>query len=55
MALYIKIKTPVGTTAWFEWHTGEPLPPLGRVVEMQADGDELEVILHALSPTQRRG
>ena len=28
----------------FDWHIGEPLPILGRVVTLQVDGDELGVI-----------
>jgi hypothetical protein len=41
MALYINYKT--------EWHIGEPIPTdIGRVVTLQADGDELELILDAM-------
>ena len=34
-----------------QWHTGEPWPALsGRVISIQADGDELGLILSLLSP-----
>jgi hypothetical protein len=32
-----------------QWHIGEPLPIVaGRVVTIQADGDELDIIIDAL-------
>lgn len=35
---------------WHEWHVGEPVPKeLGRVVQIQADGDELDLILDAMA------
>lgn len=38
---------------WTEWHTGEPVPKgIGRVVHMQADGDELEILIKAMENTQ---
>ena len=30
------------------WHTGEPVPALGRVAQIVADGDELEMIVYAM-------
>lgn len=48
MALHIKNGGMRALLPWVEWHTGEPLPEVGRVVTIQADGDELEVILNAL-------
>ena len=34
---------------WQIWHIGDPTPKdLGRVVLMQADGDELNLILQAM-------
>ena len=34
---------------WHEWHVGEPVPKeLGRVVQIQADGDELNLIVDAM-------
>ena len=42
-----------GVTKQTEWHYGEPLPSMqARVVSFQADGDELELILHALKATR---
>jgi len=35
-----------GTTA--EWHVGEPVPRFGRIVTVQMDGDELELIEYAM-------
>ena len=43
MALYIK-----KDGAWLEWHLGQKVPVLPNVIELQADGDELEVIIEAL-------
>lgn len=50
MAAFFK----VGNRA-IEWHVGEKLPAFveeHRVVTIQADGDELEVILRALRATE---
>ncbi len=34
---------------WHEWHVGEPVPKqFGRVVQFQADGDELDLIVDAM-------
>jgi len=41
-----------------KWHLGEELPSrlkLLRVVVMQADGDELQIILDALKPSNKKG
>lgn len=38
----------IGAEIWEEWHVGEPVPEVGRVVTFQADGDELELILKAM-------
>lgn len=47
MALYIKQDDG---SQWYEWHTGEPIPPItSRVVIFQADGDELTMILAAMN------
>lgn len=40
---------------WIEWHIGDPLPPLSNVVTMQADGQELLVIIDALMGKQATG
>lgn len=40
-----------------QWHTGESVPKdinESRVVTLQADGDELDVIMHALNNTCQR-
>ena len=48
------ITTKKGTIV-LEWHVGEPVPAnLPRVVTFQADGDELELILHAMDHGRRR-
>lgn len=31
-----------------EWHIGEPVPPMARVVKFQADGDELNLLVDAM-------
>jgi hypothetical protein len=51
MSLYIKFDK-----GWFEWHFGEPVPPMpSRVVTFQADGDELDMILSAMKPNVSGG
>jgi len=43
--LWIKAKDGRG----IEWHVNEPVPDIrASVVEFQADGHELELILHAM-------
>lgn len=32
----------------YEWHIGEELPKLGRVVRFMADGDELNLLIAAM-------
>lgn len=45
--LYIKEE---GQDAMLPWHVGEPLPHLSRrVITFQADGEELELILDAMT------
>lgn len=57
MALAIKQDLGAGwgprRIVWSEWHIGEPAPlNLGRVVVMQADGDELNLILDAMAASR---
>ena len=38
---------------WREWHVGEPVPKeFGRVVQFQADGDELDLIVDAMQASR---
>ena len=44
-------------SSMMSWHVGEPLPEIikqGRVVTLQVDGDELELILAAMRPFAER-
>lgn len=55
MALLIRYTNNIGVSRGAEWHYGEPLPSdalRARVVVFQADGDELDLILHALKATR---
>jgi hypothetical protein len=48
VSLYIRQNANGGINAR-EWHVGDPVPPItSRVVVFQADGDELEYLLHVL-------
>lgn len=38
---------------WRHWWLGMPVPDVGRVVEFQADGDELNLFLAAMEATRR--
>lgn len=43
------------TAAYPGWHIGDPIPfNLPRVVLLQADGDELDLILEALKSTCKK-
>ena len=35
-----------------EWHLGESVPPMSRVVSFQADGDELSLFIDAMHISQ---
>lgn len=55
MALFIQFTNSIGVSRGVQWHYGEPLPSdalRARVVVFQADGDELDLILHALKATR---
>lgn len=44
------------TTPHTQWHTGEPIPESikeARVVTVQADGDELDIIMRAMNKTSQ--
>lgn len=44
------IKSDDGRRWGQSWHVGDPLPTIkGQVVQFQADGNELEVIMEALN------
>ena len=46
--LYIKTNAATAVSPYCTWHIGDPVPKVGRVVEFQADGDELELFLSAM-------
>jgi len=52
MAAYIKNGQSGGPENWRGWHVGEPIPDFGPgriyVMTIQADGDELDLILTAM-------
>jgi hypothetical protein len=53
MSLIIRYTNSIGMPQQREWHYGEPLPRMdARVVVLQADGDELELIIDALKKTR---
>lgn len=37
----------------FQWHLGEPVPNMSRVVEFKADGDELNLFVNAMEASRR--
>lgn len=53
--LYIIGKDRDGNEDVRGWHVGMPLPDIkARVMTFQADGDELDVIMHALREREGR-
>ena len=54
MALRIEYKDDMGNTHSRSWHYSEPLPEeykRARVLKLTADGDELDLIVDALTRT----
>jgi hypothetical protein len=52
MALYIEEFNKMFGKIRYEWHIGERVPDMSRVVNFQADGDELNLFVQAMQASR---